>query len=227
MTASNPSVSHHTLRTPRTAHYACLGTPDTASTLWIVLHGYSERADVVIERMQSVYNPSTCIVAPEALSRFYVEGMSGRVGASWMTSAHRDDEIADYIAYLNRLHVALRKDGPPTIHTHVLGFSQGAATACRWVTHTAASIDRCTLWAGGVPPDLDLTVHADRLRALDLSLVRGTRDAYISSADHIDLQERLDAHRIPHTNYTFDGGHRLDTSTLKQLAKASVAQEGQ
>jgi dienelactone hydrolase len=82
------------------------------------------------------------VVAPEALSRFYVDrgepaaGTPARVGATWMTREDREAEIADYVRYLDRaLDAAAGRPGAAAPALGVLGFSQGAATACRWAAH--------------------------------------------------------------------------------------------
>lgn len=212
-------ASVRTLQTPRTAHYVQRGTLATSDTLWIVLHGYGQRAADFIQPFAAIQGDATCIVAPEALSRFYTDGTDGDIGASWMTSAHRTHEIRDYIAYLNRLHAVLCRNAAPE-HTHVLGFSQGAATACRWIAQTSATIDRLTLWAGRVPPDLSLKAYADSFRTLDLTLVRGTRDPFINAEAWTALHERLETCDIGYTAHTFEGAHRLHTDTLRTLAAA-------
>ena len=220
-------ASLRTLQTPRTAHYIQRGTPSTAATLWIVLHGYGQRAADFIQPFEAVRHPqgdakgdAACIVAPEALSRFYTDDPHDSVGASWMTSAHRTHEIRDYVAYLNRLHAALMREGTAP-STHVLGFSQGAATACRWIAQTPAPVDRLTLWAGRVPPDLDLDAYAGSFRALDLTLVRGTRDALVDAEAWAGLRARLHAHDIEFSTRTFEGGHRLHRDTLRALAASN------
>ena len=40
------------------------------------------------------------IIAPQGLHKFYLEGTSGRVGASWMTKENREDDIKNYLVYL-------------------------------------------------------------------------------------------------------------------------------
>jgi predicted esterase len=82
-------------------------------------------------------------------------------------------------------------------------------------------VDRLVLW-GGVPAhDLDLADHATLLRDLDLTLVVGTEDPYVTAERREAVRERLQAHDIPVTLRTFDGGHRLDKATLRSLAEES------
>lgn len=206
-----------TLSVPRTARYATLGTPDDARAVWFVLHGYGQLAEYFIRPFASMAE-ERFIVAPEALSRFYTEGMRGRVGASWMTSAAREHEVRDYVAYLDALADHLRPRWPGDAEVHLLGFSQGTATACRWAALGDTTVDRLTLWAGGVPPDLDLDAHGELLRRLELTLVIGTDDEYVSEDQVAAEEARLDASDIPHRTIRFDGPHRIDAEVLARVA---------
>lgn len=233
----------HAVRVRRTAHVATLGTPATAETWWVALHGYGQRAADFAEQCAALTGPDRAVVAPEALSRFYVDGLETHetVGASWMTRAAREDEIADYVEYLDTVVRRLRPDrgnrkiagqevvsGPhpdqgerpeeasPSIC--VLGFSQGAATASRWALLGDTAVDRLVLWGGAPAHDLDLSAHAERLRALDLTLVTGTDDPYVTEERRAAVRRRLDRHDIPVTERTFEGGHRLDDAVLREIA---------
>ena len=139
---ARPELRH--LIVPRTARYATLGGdgPDVRE-LWIACHGYAELAADFIGGLGAIAAPHRRIVAPEALSRFYVEekigphGQESRVGATWMTREDRLTEIDDYVRYLDRLHEHLSRGmtggvaGPPRLVA--LGYSQGAATISRCV----------------------------------------------------------------------------------------------
>ncbi|MBC7923946.1 MAG: phospholipase, partial [Ferruginibacter sp.] len=122
----------HQLTVRRTARYATLGqlNADTRQ-VWFVLHGYGQLAEYFIRRFDVLDDGHTYVVAPEALSRFYLQGMgegSGRVGATWMTREDRLNEIDDYLHYLRTLHQTLVGEGGRW-RTGLLGFSQGTATA--------------------------------------------------------------------------------------------------
>jgi predicted esterase len=188
----------------------------------VVLHGYGQLAADFIEDFASLVTPDRCVVAPEGLSRFYVDGMDTheRVGASWMTREAREAEIDDYIEALDDTlsHFA---EGERPASLCVLGFSQGAATASRWALLGEAPVDRLVLWGGPPAHDLDLADHAAALRALDLMLVAGTEDPHVPPERRAFARERLQAHDVPVTVRTFDGGHRLDEATLQALAGPS------
>jgi pimeloyl-ACP methyl ester carboxylesterase len=215
------SAALHHIPTTRTARYATLGHPASAEEVWIVLHGYGQLAEYFIRPFRAVDDGTRLIAAPEALSRFYLDAMRdhNRVGASWMTKADRTCEIDDYIHYLDALYDRLMADGLDTdALVHVLGFSQGTATACRWAALGESRADRLTLWAGGMPPDLDLDAHQSLFQRLDLTLVLGTEDEYISDERLANEVARLDEYDIPHRIIRFDGTHRIDPDALADLA---------
>lgn len=210
------SPASHSLKVSRTARYVTLGAPDRAPTWWVVLHGYGQLAGPFIEHFEPLVSDTVCVIAPEALSRFYVDDMNAHkeVGASWMTRVEREGEIRDYVAYLDAVMEHLQTV-PTTLN--VLGFSQGAATASRWAAFGETSIDRLILWGGGLPPDLDLDAHAAGFQSLDVTLVLGRQDPYVTGDDLVALEHRLESHDIAPHSITFDGGHHLDPAVLTQL----------
>ena len=216
------ALEHH-LSIERTARYWTLGDPETAEQVWIVLHGYKQLARRFIRRFTPIDDGRRYVVAPEALSRFYVSPSEGRhgvasvVGATWMTREDRLAEIRDYVAYLDRLaaHVdALTGDVPTT----VLGFSQGVATATRWAVHGSTLPARLILWGDFSPPDLDLEMAGRRLAAVDVVMVRGTSDPALSPRLAQEETERLEGAGIDYRTVSYDGGHDIDEEALLGLA---------
>ena len=202
----------HSLAVPRTARYFTLGSAAAGGEVWFVLHGYGQLADAFLGSFEALATDTRLIVAPEALARFYLRSGTGTVGASWMTRERREDEIGDYVRYLDAL---LQHVVPRGARVHVLGFSQGAATAARWAALGKPRIERLILWGAGLPPDLDLESARERLAALELVLVAGERD------ENVDLERearRLHAARLEHLVLRFDGAHEIDQPTLLRLA---------
>lgn len=212
------SPALHSVEVPRTARVATLGTPDTADIWWVVLHGYGQLAADFIEAFTPIVTPDRCVVAPEGLSRFYVDGLNEhkQVGASWMTTEAREDEIADFLRFLDTTTRTLSGEPPASIQ--LLGFSQGAAMASRWALLGDTTVDRLILWGGAPAHDLDLAVHADTLRASDLTLVAGTDDQHLTPKRRAAVRRRLRAHEVPWNLHTFEGGHRIDSSALQAIA---------
>lgn len=210
----------------RTARVALLGPePAGVRELWYALHGYGQLAAPFLEGLRAMDDGTRLIVAPEALSRFYEGDAQARlhknamVGASWMTREDRESEIADYLRYLDTLHetmlAAIGGATPPAVT--VLGFSQGGATAARWVASGRVPAARLVVWGSQFPPELDLVDPAAPLRRAGTTLVIGTKDIFATPKIVAKEIARLDAAGFPYRFLTFDGGHRLDDDTLRAL----------
>jgi len=217
-------MREHHLSVPRTARYFVLGEPGPAvREVWFVLHGYGQLAARFLKGFEPLDDGTRLVVAPEALSRFYLDPAGrDKVGASWMTREDRLAEIADYVRYLDAVSadVLARLEGRAA-RVHVLGFSQGTATACRWAALGAVRADRLVLWGGEVPPDLDLAAGRERLAPLDLVLVAGSRDEFITPKVLARDEERLRGSGIAYRVIRFDGGHEITVGVLRQLTEAA------
>ncbi len=208
------------LRVWRTARYHVLGEGERAPReIWVVLHGYGQLAAPFLKRFAPLDDGTRLIVAPEALSRFYLDGVNhppdGRVGASWMTREDRLHEMDDYVAYLDAVVAALPAEGARLV---VLGFSQGTATASRWAVRGAVRVDRLVLWAGLLPPDVDPAAAREKLLGLDLVLVAGERDEHVGPARVAEQAAALGRAGVRHRIVTFAGGHVIEPETLRRLA---------
>jgi len=211
----------------RTARLALLGPQEPGiRELWYVLHGYGQLAAPFLENFHAIDDGTRLLVAPEALSRFYEGDAQARlhkdakVGASWMTREDRTSEIADYVSYLDTVHesiLATIGNGalPPAIT--VLGFSQGGATAARWVASGRVSAARLVVWGSQFPPELDLADPAAPIRRAQTTLVIGTKDVFATPKIVARETARLGDAGFPYRFVTFDGGHRLDDATLRAL----------
>ena len=206
----------------RTARYFALGDPARAEQVWFACHGYGQLAARFLEKLRVLDDGRRYLVAPEGLSRFYLSesATERRVGATWMTREDRLAEIDDYVRYLDAVYTGVfatidRAD----VTVHALGFSQGTSTVSRWAAMGQAQIDRLTLWGGEFPPDLDLNVDTivSRLRGVQLALVYGRSDEYITPKVVQTITARLRQHGIPYKEVPYDGGHELNEAVLRTL----------
>lgn len=211
-------MQEHHLTVPRTARYHTLGDAANARAIWIVLHGYGQLARYFLRKFEGL-EQGLLIAAPEGLSRFYTDEAHTRVGATWMTREDRELEIKDQCTYLDALAAGLLKD-IGEVPVHVLGFSQGVATACRWILNGNTTIQRLVLWAGGLPPEPDpQQLHAAWAK-LDLHLVLGTLDQYAGDKELQQQVARLRLANVPHQVHRFQGGHELEQILLTRLLKS-------
>lgn len=211
----------HRLTIARSARFATLGSlAGDAREVWIACHGYAQLAHRFLRSFAALAEPSRLIVAPEALNRFYIErpGMPHtelKVGATWMTREDRDAEISDYVAYLDAVHA---KVTPPAARVTVFGFSQGVATAARWVALGVSRVDHLVLWAGAIPEDIDLGAGAAGAGGLRVTLVLGKQDEFADWAKVDEQVTRLVQQGITPDVHSFEGGHRLDDDVLRRIA---------
>lgn len=214
------------IRVARTGRYYTLGSAGVhLRELWLVCHGYRQLARRFLPRFTGLDDGTRMIVAPEGLSRFYLHdpasghGKEVPVGATWMTREDRQNEITDYVGFLDGVldEVSEELGGEITPLT-VLGFSQGAHTVCRWVVAGEAAVARLILWGAYLPDDFDLDRGPDRLGSAQLILVRGLLDQFISEKAHASQEARLEELGIPFKTITHAGGHELDPALLREIA---------
>jgi DNA-binding transcriptional LysR family regulator len=184
----NPAITPHAIRVRRTARYFTLGpTHGFPRELWVVCHGYGQLAQRFLSQFAVLDDGTRLIVAPEALSRFYLDPLAARRG----------------------------QDAPRIV---VLGFSQGTATVCRWLAASELRADEIVLWAGSIPPELDVAEWAESLHGAKLSLVAGESDELVTANAVAAEGERLSAAGVAFTLHRYAGGHRIDEQALSKLA---------
>lgn len=211
----------HSLNINFQARYFTEGNKETAKEAWIVLHGYGQLAAYFIRKFSVLAKHDIYVVAPEALSHFYLEelpnhGMS-RIGASWMTRENRLVDIENYTNYLNEVgRTALHGMNIPVT---LLGFSQGAATVTRWALDGKINFTRLILWAGVFPPDIDYSKSHEILKNKETVLVYGNEDPFLSDQRFIEIDRMSGALGISPQKIQFEGKHEIHEPTLKRLAK--------
>src|SRR5215211_5778548 len=224
--------THH-LRVPRTARYYTLGGSSSAPrAIWFVIHGYGQLAGEFIRYFSDIAAEDVLVVAPEAMNRFYLVSVAKTpardraVGATWMTREDRASEIADYVEYLDALFDDVAREAVQSgAQVNVLGFSQGAATATRWVTHGHATLHRLVLWGGLIPPDSALHGGQAALRNLPLTFVIGDKDHYVDDNLLAAERTRLDAAHVTYDVIRFEGGHNVDRRVFPKLLAADPRRE--
>ncbi len=214
----------HHLTTTRTARYFTAGAEGTdIRRLWLLLHGHAMLAERFLELMAPLAGPGTLLVAPEALSRFYLgTRLNGQhdpqIGATWMTREDRDAEVADAIDYLDGLMRVVRPPRYPPVPVGVLGFSQGVAVACRWVARGTTRPAALVLWGAPPPGDVEPATLAEGLAGAPVRLVAGSTDPILPEAISNAARERLTGAGIAVTLEQFAGGHVLHSATLRTVA---------
>jgi len=208
----------HHIETKKTARFFTLGKlGEQTKHVWLVLHGYGQLGEYFIRNFKIINNDENFVVAPEALSRFYLNETTGRIGATWMTKEDRECEIHDYLEYLDNVINSLNV--PFGCKIHVLGFSQGAATASRWTMHTEHPVNTLICWAGFFPPDMQWTSPKYMNHTLSTYLLYGTEDTYVNDDLKKQIQHVIATIEKKPNIIIFEGKHEIVESTLHTLAK--------
>jgi predicted esterase len=207
------------LEITRTARFAIAGDASKPiHTIWYVFHGYGQLANYFIRHFDFLAEiPNTLVVAPEGLSRFYLGTDEWkRVGASWMTKEDRESEITDQLHYLNVLQQMIEKEYTlsNSVKRVVFGFSQGAATAWRWIDRSIISPDHLVVWAGSVPEEFQ---RLSTLQRMKIWLVCGNNDLYINEDKICVIQQVIKSTGLAFSFLSFDGVHTIPTDVVREL----------
>lgn len=218
-------MNEGSLTVSRTARYFTLGADAAAPTeLWVTLHGYAQLAKRFLRQFRPLEDGATVIVAPEALSRFYLETMlDGRhgesVGATWLTREHREADLEDHLAYLDGLTGQLIASFQTPPRLTILGFSQGSVMAARWVLRGGITPDRLVLWGAPLPRDVAPEALARARAGRPVCLSAGDRDPFVPAGTIEANAETLRAHGVPAAARRFTGGHAIPPGALLDTAE--------
>ncbi len=208
----------HNIETTKTARYYSLGSFDVVKELWICLHGYAHRAESFIENFRPIASDDRLIIAPEGLSRFYTRGFGGTVGASWMTREDRENEIMDYVVYLEKLYnEVIGKCSSKPNRIVLFGFSQGVPAILRTIAETNIKIDEIVMWSGDVPRDLHFEGFISNAKDVHKWLVYSKTDLLVRQEIYVETETLLKSHSIEYELLYFDGGHEIPEAALKEL----------
>ncbi len=193
-------------------------TPKNTKAIWFVFHGYGQLAFYFLKKFEILSTLGIRVIAPEGLSRYYLKESSGRVGASWMTKEDRLTDISNYLSFLSTAYHKIKDEYELMPPVCALGFSQGAATVCRWAVSSNIPLSHLVLWAGLLPPDLELEKGQNYFNDKQVHFVYGEKDPYLNDNRFIEMDSLSSKLNINPKKWTFQGVHELDNTLLQQIA---------
>jgi len=211
--------SKRQIKVQRTARYCTYGElTEKTEHICFTCHGYRQLAPFFIKKFGALNPEKVFVVAPEALSRFYIEGFTGRVGAAWMTKESRESEIKDYVNYLTQVYELILKDiDTKNLEISILGFSQGGTTASRWLMKSDIHFDRFILWAGNFPHEANFEIAQKRLENKEFTFVYGDEDEFLNEKTIEHQLNFLEKNKLYPQVMQFSGKHDIDSETLLKL----------
>lgn len=214
-------AEHHLTFNFKARYFSSGEVTDKTKHILFVLHGYGQLAQYFIRKFSVLENQDVVVIAPEGLSRFYLDPLEGagrkttRVGATWMTKENRLVDIENYVNYLDTVFDSVV--GERKIPVSILGFSQGSATASRWILSKNIHFDRLILWAGILPEDMNFEVGAEELKYKSVVMVYGKQDPFLTNARFEEMKSLTEKLKTKVDVVTFEGGHDIDDGALVSL----------
>ena len=208
------------LKVQKTARVVTEGAdnPDLKS-VWLIAHGYGQLSTFFINKFEKLFNKENLFIVPEGLHRYYLNGFSGKIGASWMTKEEREKDIEDYCQYLDVIYQNYILPLDKKVIINALGFSQGGATICRWAAYTKCRIDNLIVWGSVIPPDMNFETDVRKLRNLKWYYVAGDKDEFLSEKRRGEQLEVLERNGIKPNSIHYTGSHDILEEPLFLLNK--------
>ncbi len=214
-------MQHHLTFNFKARYYISGEITENTKHILFALHGYGQLAQYFIRKFAALESKGVVVIAPEGLSRFYLDPLEGagrktnRVGATWMTKEDRLVDIENYVNYLDT--VFAQTVGDRKIPVSVLGFSQGSATASRWILSKKIHFDRLILWAGILPTDMDFQLGNDVLKDKSVVMVYGKDDPFLTDTRFSEMKSLMEKLNTKIEIVTFEGGHDIEGKALLEL----------
>lgn len=183
--------------------------------IWVVFHGIGYLSKYFLKYFKGLDPQENYIIAPQAASKYYLNGKYTHVGASWFTKDNTQQEVENAMNYLDEVYKA--EDLGSATNLIILGYSQGVSVATRWVAKKRIKLSQLILCSGGLPKELKAK---DFLHLGDskVSLIYGNKDPYLDK-ERLD-NEKLKLKQLFPENLTvipFEGIHEMKPSILETL----------
>lgn len=201
-----------------TASYQTYGTlSDQTETIIIAFHGYGQLAKYFIRKFDFLDTSNHYVIAPQGLSKFYLNNHT-RVGASWMTKENRLLDLKNQLHYVQSVFETETKavDWSKT-KLIVLGFSQGTATASRWVSQYQIPFDKLIAWGGQLGYELtneDFLYIKSEAKVIGLL---GDNDPFYNGEDIQKMEAQLKTVFPKGEFILYEGKHEVIREVLKTV----------
>ncbi|MCM8570547.1 esterase [Gramella jeungdoensis] len=196
--------------------YSVLNEPTSQTkNVWLVFHGIGYLSRYFLKYFKHLDPEENYIIAPQAQSKYYLNGEYRHVGASWLTREYLEEEIENVLNYLDAVYKA--ENLSEVDNLNILGYSQGVSIATRFVARRKINCKNLIMHSGKVPQELS---HEDFefSENTKFSFIYGIHDEYLNSEIVKVEEERLK--KIFSKNLeilSFDGGHEVNTKMISKF----------
>lgn len=210
--SSEKSVSYQIKNTYSTLNEF---TPKTKN-VWLVFHGIGYLSRYFLKYFCHLDENENYVIAPQAHSKYYLNGEYRHVGASWLTRENLEEGIENILNYLDAVYEAEKLAEVENLN--IFGYSQGVSVATRFVARRKINCKNLIMHSGKVPEELK-TKDFEFLKDTHFSFIYGAKDEYLKSGIVKVMKERLKELFPKHLQIlTFDGGHEVNTKMISKFA---------
>lgn len=184
--------------------------------VWVVFHGIGYLSKYFLKYFRHLNQKENYIIAPQAPSKYYLDGKYEHVGASWATRENTEQEIENVLAYLDEIY---EKEGLKNAENIILfGYSQGVSVVSRWVARRKITCSKLILNSGRLPKELEPSDFTF-LEGTEIDFVYGKDDPFVN-AEFLKSEEKRIRELFPkNLNFiAFDGGHEVNKEMLSKFS---------
>lgn len=184
--------------------------------VWLVFHGIGYLSRYFLKYFKHLDAEENYIIAPQAQSKYYLNGAYRHVGASWLTKENTEAEIENMLNYLDAVFEA--ENLTDIENLNIFGYSQGVSVATRFVARRKIQCKNLIMHSGKVPQELR-TEDFSLLKNTRFSFIYGTKDEYLQKGI-IEVEEKRLRELFPENLeiLSFDGKHEVNTDLISKFA---------
>jgi len=186
--------------------------------IWLVFHGIGFLSRYFLKYFTELPKHENYIIAPQAPSKYYLNGKYKHVGASWLTKENTALETKNLFNYIDA--VLENENLPADCDIVLFGFSQGVSIAMRYLVHSRLPCSKLVLYAGGIPQELKRSDFAFINNQTEIISILGDKDEYLTPNRLNEEKEKLTKlfeNNVYHIR--FKGGHEVKKDIINQLIK--------
>ena len=189
---------------------------ENTKTVWLVFHGIGYLSRYFLKYFKHLDPKENYIIAPQAQSKYYLNGEYRHVGASWLTRENTEFEVENMLNYLDAVYKA--EDLANVENLNILGYSQGVSVATRFIARRNVRCKKLIMHSGKVPQELKAE-DFQFLKDTNFAFIYGTEDEYLKSGI-ITVEEKRLNEIFPENLeiLTFQGGHEVNTNLISKFA---------
>lgn len=190
-------------------------TPKTKN-VWVVFHGIGYLSRYFLKYFRHLNHEDNYIIAPQAPSKYYLDGKYEHVGASWATRENTELEVQNVLTYLDELYIKENLEKAPNLI--LFGYSQGVSVVSRWVARRKIECAKMIFNSGRLPKELK-PEDFSFLESTEVSFIYGTEDPFVNEK-FLEAEEKRIRELFPKNLkfIPFDGGHEVNKDIIMKIA---------